>query len=281
MKTRPAVFADQGWYPRDPDECRATLESYQRSYPGTASGRTAGVVPHAGWAYSGEVAGWTFQALEDTRPEVVFLFGGHLGPASRCSLMVEGAFATPLRPVEVATSLARELAARIDCRLETADRFEPDNTIELQLPFIAHLWPNARVVAVQVPPSHTAVEVGDFAAELCRGIAAISIGSTDLTHYGANYGFTPKGIGPEALRWSREENDRPFIDRILALDAEGALEHALGHASACCPGAAAGAAAFARRQGIERGQLVDHRTSQDARPSATPRMWVGYAGVVF
>jgi hypothetical protein len=106
-----------------------------------------------------------------------------------------------------------------------------------------------------------------------------AIGSTDLTHYGPNYGFSPKGQGEAAERWVRDENDKPLIDQLLALDAATAVEHARANRSACCVGAAAAATAASKALGATRGELLSYATSNDVRPGGSS--FVGYAGIVF
>jgi AmmeMemoRadiSam system protein B len=250
---------------------------------GSPKGTLAGIVPHAGWVFSGRTAGLTYAALADASPDLVFVFGGHMHPGQRCVCMPAGSFGTPIGNVQVHESIASQLVSRFGCEEETPDRFHPDNTIELQMPFLREVWPRARVVAVQVPPDDTAEAVGRWAAEKSKeeGITAVAIGSTDLTHYGANYGFSPMGSGQEAHRWSKEENDRPFLDLLLKLDYQGAVEHALLHHSACCSGAAAAAAAFAKFRGATEGRLIEHTTSHEVESRGTPRMWVGYASIVY
>ncbi len=281
---RPALFAQQGWYPAGEAACRAALEGYRRSFPGRPTARLAGVLPHAGWAYSGRLATWTVAALEAAAPEVVFVFGGHLGPRDRGACMTQGAFGTPLGAVPVEEALAEELTARFGLSRETPGDFEPDNTLELQMPILRATWPEARVVAARVPPGPLALELGRVAAELAgqRGLASVALGSTDLTHYGRSYGFTPRGLGAEALRWSKEENDRPFLEHLRAGRPQEAVAHALRHRSACCPGAAAAAVSFALARGAQAGALVEHTTSHEVEGrGGEPAMWVGYAGLVF
>lgn len=283
MKIRQAFFAHQGWYPLDERTCRKAVEEYLAGFDGSARGTRAGVVPHAGWVYSGRTAAKAFAALSECAPQVVFVFGGHMHPGQRCICMPRDAFGTPLGELPVDEPLAQELVKRFDCREESADDFQPDNTIELQLPFVKAVWPGARVVAVQVPADETAAEVGAWAARECqaRSIEAVAIGSTDLTHYGVNYGFMPHGAGAEAHAWAKEQNDRPFIDELLAADWRAALDHALENYSACCPGAAAAAVSFARENGIEEGKLLEHTTSHEIEGRGNPSMWVGYAAIVY
>jgi MEMO1 family protein len=283
MKIRQAFFARQGWYPADESTCRRVIDEYLAAFPGSPSGTRAGVVPHAGWIYSGRTAAMTFAALSDCKPQVVFVFGGHMHPGERCVCMPRDAFETPLGELPVDEQLAADLVSRFNCYTESSDDFQPDNTIELQLPFIKAVWPTARVVAVQVPPDDTAAEMGAWAAgeSRARSIDAVAIGSTDLTHYGPNYGFQPQGSGEKAHAWSKEKNDRPFIDKLLVADWRGAVEHALANHSACCPGAAAAAVSFAREMGIETGKLLEHTTSHEIEGRGSPGMWVGYAAIVY
>jgi AmmeMemoRadiSam system protein B len=283
MRVREPFFAYQGWYPSGEKACTRAISEYLSSFPGTPRGAVAGIVPHAGWTYSGKTAAWTFAALAQAAPEVVFLFGGHMHPGRRCICMPSGAFGTPLGPVPVEEATAEALVAKFGCERETPPGGQPDNTIELQMPFIRSVWPQASVVAVQVPPGPEAEAIGVWAAEWAAqsGKKAVALGSTDLTHYGPNYGFTPRGSGEEAHHWSKEKNDRPFIDCLLALDSKGATEHALANHSACCPGAAAAAVSFARARGATEGKLIEHTTSHEVESRGGAFMWVGYAAVVF
>ncbi len=282
MQVRQPFFAQQGWYPAGAEACRRAVDEYLAAGP-AHTGRLAGIVPHAGWYFSGATAGKTFAALAGAEPELVFVFGGHLGPGSRPLCMPRGAFGTPLGPVEVDERLATAAVEEFSCRVESSDDFQPDNTIELQMPFIRRLWPQARVVALQVPPGDTALRAGTWAAAQAErlGRPALAIGSTDLTHYGPNYGFMPRGIGAEAHRWSKQENDAAFLDRLLHLDAAGAIEHALANHSACCPGAAAAALEFARARGAAGGHLLEHVTSAEVEGRGDFTMWVGYAAILY
>ncbi len=283
MQVRAPVFASQGWYPKDERSCRQSIEEFVEKSPEGLKGRYAAVVPHAGWAYSGRTAAKAFASLREEKPDVVFLFGGHMHPDHRCVCMPQGAFATPLGSIEVHEEMAREFVKTFDCDEETPTQFVPDNTIELQLPFIKWFWPDARIVAAGVPPNQRAEGVGIFSADLAAryNLQAVAIGSTDLTHYGPSYGFTPRGTGSQAHQWSKEQNDRMFIDDIMALDAQSAVSHALANQSACCGGAAAAAVGFARARGVKRGILVDHVTSHEVQGKGNPTTWVGYAAIVF
>ena len=116
--------------------------------------------------------------------------------------MTDGAWETPFGDLEIHTPLAEKISTRYPFEIETATHFNPDNTIELQLPFLKYFFGDAKIVPMGVPPVSESLEIGIEAAEFCRdlGLSAKVIGSTDLTHYGYNYGFTPQGVGKKP--WS-------------------------------------------------------------------------------
>jgi AmmeMemoRadiSam system protein B len=99
-----------------------------------------------------------------------------------------------------------------------------------------------------------------------------------LTHYGPNYGFSPRGGGEEAVKWVKEVNDRRFLDAVMSLSLREAMDLALKEQSACSAGAAAAAAEYARLEGATEGKLIRYTTSWDMYPASS---FVGYAAIVF
>ena len=272
------------WYPADKAGVVKALKAFEAEArdPVSLTGRlTGGIVPHAGWVFSGRPAANVIRVLAGrARPETVVLFGGHLGKGMDPVLMPRGEWRTPLGSLPVDEELAAPLLSVFRFVEETGADHEPDNTTELQMPFLKYYLPEAKVLALQLPPEDVAFSIADAIAASARALGRriIALGSTDLTHYGPNYGFAPKGTGPEAVRWVREVNDRKVIDRMVALDALGVREEGLRSANACCMGAASAAVHLARVLGAARGELLDYHTSYDVAPNAS---FVGYAGVVF
>jgi len=290
MPVRSMDFAGT-WYPGRKDECIGTIEDFQKNLPSISdetgySGYIGGIVPHAGWYFSGSTASTVFgtihrRAMQIKRmPQLFFLFGMHLHATSPHYIFIDDGFETPLGILQVHGELSQKLADAFDFKKEDSSHYSPDNTIELQLPFIKYYFPDARVVAAGIAPNRTAVEIGEkaagFADEL--GIEACFIGSTDLTHYGPNYGFTKHGTGEKSVAWVKEENDRRIIEAFISADPLHVIDEALTSHNACCPGAAAAAIAGARNRGVKSGTLVQYTTSYDRHPDSS---FVGYAGVVY
>lgn len=283
MKARKAMFAGS-WYPDSADACEREIASFIKKAGGPAvddKRLVGGIVPHAGWYFSGSIACNVIHRLkQEPQPDVIVIFGMHLHPASPRYMMTEGAWETPFGDLPIAAGLARELGKRFTFKIETADHFNRDNTIELQLPFIKYFFENAAIVPMGVPPAKESLEVARAVVEIAAGLdlKLKILGSTDLTHYGLNYGFSPKGVGASAVNWVREENDKRILDAMIAMDPERLINEALESQNACCAGAAGAAIAAAKRLGAETAETIAYATSYDKSPGNS---FVGYAGVVF
>jgi AmmeMemoRadiSam system protein B len=118
--------------------------------------------------------------------------------------------------------------------------------------------------------------VADWARR--QGCTLKVIGSTDLTHYGANYGFKSHGSGEQAVQWVKQTNDQRVIDAMLELAPDKVIRQGLENQNACCSGAAATALASAMHMGAKRSRQVSYATSYDKSPGDS---FVGYVGIVF
>ncbi|MBW1735973.1 MAG: AmmeMemoRadiSam system protein B [Deltaproteobacteria bacterium] len=272
------------WYPGSASDCIRAIEEFSRngiSCPDTGRRPIGGIVPHAGWYYSGKIASGVIRCLSKApKAETVVVFGRHLHPSSRNYIMKEGSWSTPLGPLDIDLELAERLTAEFLFEVETASRYEPDNTIEIQLPFIKYFLPEVRILPIGVPPAPIALKIGERVGELAEelGKSLLVLGSTDLTHYGYNYGFTPRGIGEKALEWVKNSNDKMIIDRMLEMDAEKVIHESLKNHNACCAGAVAAAITASRRLGADHSDLLAYATSYDIRPDSN---FVGYAGILY
>jgi hypothetical protein len=274
------------WYPGTPSQIIAKLEEFALKAKRPQKLKkppSSGVVPHAAWLYSGAIAYEVWATLAEKKPEIVFLFGGHVHPYQRSLIFVDDGFQTPMGPIECHKEVSEGLAGAFRFRVADASSWESDNTVEVHFPMIRHLMPQAKVVVLHLPPRDVILDVVDLVMEVVRrfGLNAIFVGSTDLTHYGPRYGFTPYGSGDRAHRWAKGENDQAFINKLLELDPQGCLEEGLSNYNACCPGAAAAAVTAARLSGGEFGELLTHMTSHEVVPVDEPEDFVGYCSVVF
>jgi MEMO1 family protein len=286
MLTRKAMFAGS-WYPTSSFECENEIKAFlSESRFRVAPDRRyiGGVVPHAGWYFSGSLACNVIAALREpdgqNPPDAIVIFGMHLHPRSSPCIMSEGSWETPFGDIEIESGLAEKLIKKFSFKIETPRNFNPENTIELQTPFVKYFFPKTRLLPIGVPPNETSLEIGKAVAGYSRqmNLNIKVIGSTDLTHYGPNYGFMPAGRGAKALSWAKDNNDKTMIDYMLAMNPESVIKEGLANMNSCCAGAAAAAITSSKSLGASASRLVGYSSSYDKNPGDS---FVGYAGILF
>ncbi len=273
-----------GWYPDEARACAGTIEGYlrQAEHPRLPAPLLGGLVPHAGWPYSGAVAARTVGALARSTapPEVVVVLGAvHNLRVPRPTTCDFAAWGTPVGELQVDRALREALleAGVVEVN-DVAHAYE--HSIEVQTPLLRYLLPDAPFLPIAVPADAFALALGQALAGAIerddRRVAVLA--SSDLTHYGEDYGYTPGGTGEAGSAWARA-NDEELLDNVLELDPEGVLEHATRKQSACGAGALAATIVAARELGARSCHLLEHTSSQVQEPSTDN--WVGYAAAVF
>ena len=132
MSVRPR-YLPSGWYPDSKKGIERKIEGYLNQLNDLKTGKNcvSGIVPHAGWMCSGKIAAMTFLNLKETKPELILIYGGHMGTGSP-AIITENAWETPFGEIEIDTALVKEVQSSVQCEVDYAI----DNTIELNLPFI-------------------------------------------------------------------------------------------------------------------------------------------------
>lgn len=248
----------------------------------------AAIVPHAGWVFSGELAARAFHAIKQVNETVdtFVIFGAaHRYYGTLPAVYPDGAWQTPLGEVEIDSDLAAAIAEQGATSDPAAHIAE--HSIEVQVPFIQHLFPNARIVPIIVPAGGFDLDFGTAVGNIIDDTPnkkIVCIASTDLTHYGPSYGFCPEGVGPAAIKWARDVNDVEFIDLALSMQPQKIIQNAHDNCSACGPGAVAVTLAAAQALGRSHGTLLGHTTSHDIlreKFNQSSQESVGYAAIVF
>lgn len=248
---------------RDLDNYLATGRNTPR-YPDALSC----VVPHAGYMYSGHVAGAVYGTLMP-HPCYIVLGPNHRGYGAPLALMSTGAWLTPLGQVPLDAALARAVQEHCPMLIDDAGAHAAEHSLEVQIPFLQRSACDFTLVPI-------ALGIDDFESleTLGHALAAAMqsssrpvfiVASSDMNHY------EPDGI--------TRVKDRKAIDRILELDAAGLYETVFRERISMCGFAAAAAMLVAARDlGAQRAELVKYATSADA---GGPRdAVVGYAGIV-
>ncbi len=281
METKKMAFGGT-WYPATARECEASIEKFLQEKQGPLAGSFAGgIVPHAGWYYSGSIACRVIASLRSHEEvDTIILLGAHMHRQSEPFILGHGAVETPFGDIEVDTELVDRICAGISIRKRPPAKFPDENTLELQNPFIRYFFPQAKIVIMGVAPSFFAPVIGATAVaeagQLSRKIRVI--GSTDMTHYGPDFGLTSAGSGEKAVDWVTHKNDRTAIEAMKRMAEEEIIHEGLTHQNMCCPGAAAATVAAVKKMGAVRALELDYATSFEK--SAAPS-FVGYAGILY
>ncbi|MBI5561137.1 MAG: AmmeMemoRadiSam system protein B [Deltaproteobacteria bacterium] len=263
---RKACVANQ-FYPGNPGVLTKTVEDFLKS--GRKKERAIGVIsPHAGYIYSGKVAGSIFSSVEI--PDNVILLGpNHTGLGERAAVMTEGKWETPLGKIRI----NEELAGLI---LHSSHLFSSDtlahlgeHSLEVELPFLYLQNPNISIVPITVMPAGftECEEMGKAVSEAVSSYKkdVLIVVSSDMNHY-------------EADKTTREK-DKLAIDKILALDGEGLLNITHSRGITMCGVIPATIAIIASNLlGAKGAKLVDYATSGDT--SGDYDNVVGYAGIL-
>jgi AmmeMemoRadiSam system protein B/AmmeMemoRadiSam system protein A len=224
------------WYPARAGELGKLLDtaferSAERTGPWLPPGARGFVVPHAGPLYSGTVAAAAYRAIEQEKPRRVVLLGfSHHGGARGVALPRVEAIATPLGETAIDAAFLDRLAAHPPFARVKEERV-CDHSVEIQLPFLRRVAPDATVAPLYVGTLDPWQR--DAAAEALAALwepGTLLVASSDLTHYGRDFGYQPFPVD-SSTPWRLREVD------LEAMDAAGSLDPALFHESLAESGA--------------------------------------------
>lgn len=282
------AFRAGSFYPADARSCHRQIEECLGQYepPTLPEKVVAGIVPHAGWMFSGPTAAKVYKSVQQKSSPATFLIFGAVhvwGVGRKAAMFAQGAWQTPCGAIEIDAELAEAVLAEAAGEVAAdPSAHEREHSIEVQIPFIQHLFPDAKLLPIMVSPEKQAVRLGEKIGKLlvsCDKPVCV-IGSTDLTHYGPSFGFIPYGIGEQALA-PMKENDQHLLRLAAEMNAEAVLVEAERHRNACGAGAIAATVTVAKALGASQGYLLEHTTSQEVMPDRPVADIVGYAGMIF
>jgi len=258
---RRAVVSGQ-FYPADPVNLNGMLGEF--IHPSPDPYIQSAIVPHAGYVYSGKTAGKVYSLIPEA--DVYVIVGpNHTGYGSGVSVSSED-WLTPLGVARVDEEFIDALPKKIIDLDELAHRYE--HSIEVQIPFLQHLYPEVNIVAVcmGLQDEDTAREVAEEIIEAIEktGKKAVMIASSDFSHY------VPDDMARSV--------DGYIIDAIRSMDTENFYKRIYEkQASVCGVGPIAVSMHIANHYKCS-AELIDYSTSGDVADRSSV---VGYAGIVF
>jgi hypothetical protein len=265
MIRKPAVSGR--FYPSNPDELQKSIASFLQAAESRI--RAVGVqVPHAGYMYSGHVAGAVYSQVELPSRNIV-LCPNHTGFGTPLSIMKAGAWQTPLGEMQIDEELCDALMAADPYLQDDIEAHRFEHALEVQLPFMQHIGgPNVRFVPITIGTNNLQrlQGLGLAIAEVVQRLApdTLIIASSDMNHYESDAVTRVK--------------DRKAIDRILAMDSEGLYDVVRReNISMCGYGPTVSMLTAAKLLGATKTELVKYATSGGV--SLDFDHVVGYAGI--
>ena len=266
MTQRKAMWAGQ-FYPADANELRAMIRSFDKPRAAKVKARGA-MVPHAGYVYSGPVAGAVYSEIE-IPGKVIVLSTKHRMPGKDLALWESGTWATPLGEVEVDAELSRRLMKYCPgVEFDTTPHIN-EHSAEVQVPFLQYYNPSVKIAVMSVHSGNLkdlrAIGKGVAKAVQAEKKEVLIVASSDMSHY--------------VSREIAEQKDGIALEAILAMDEEK-LFHAIYRSDISMCGYAPTAVMIAacRELGATQARLVQYSTSGDV--TGDHQAVVGYAGVI-
>jgi AmmeMemoRadiSam system protein B len=258
------------FYPSDPAELKALIRKYtstDASQPHIAA--MACLVPHAGYVYSGHVAGAVLARIE--LPKKIIVLGVRHHPRGEpAAILSSGAWRTPLGDASIDEPLAQALRKACPLLREDSVAHSAEHSLEVQLPFLQVLAPESTFVPVALGTVRleSLVSIGEGIARVLATAKekVLLLTTSDLNHYEDDATTRIK--------------DRKAIEKLLALEPRGLHDTCRKEEiSMCGLGPAVAMLTALNRLDLKKSELVKYATSADVSGDRTAV--VGYAGMIF
>jgi AmmeMemoRadiSam system protein B/AmmeMemoRadiSam system protein A len=226
------------------------------------------VSPHAGYPYSGPVAGAVISRIK-FKDTFIIIGPNHTGRGKPLSIMTQGSWKTPLGEVEIDTELGEQILSSSSHLQEDDSAHQSEHSIEVQLPFLQYFKPDIRMVPITLAYGSGAIykEIGRDIAGAIKKLnrEVVIMASSDMTHYESQE--------------SAQQKDTQAIDAILSLDEDELLKRVEElDISMCGYAPTVSLITAARELGAKSAELVRYQTSGDT--TGDYASVVGYAGII-
>ncbi len=263
---RKPVVAGQ-FYPGDKTSLFKMLKGFFKNGEAVRDMKAA-VVPHAGYEYSGKVAGSLYSVCSKKIETAIIIGPNHTGVGSSYSIMKSGIWRTPLGDVSIDEEITAQISKNAEILEEDFEAQRGEHSIEVQLPFLQYINPKIKIVPM-VFAAHSLKNLDIIANSIALAVKGspkkiLVIASSDLTHY------EEKSVA--------REKDKKAIEAIVALDDELLIENVRQYSITMCGVAPCYViVSFASKMGCKTGKLIAYQTS--AEVSGDYSAVVGYASI--
>jgi len=265
MIRKPAVAGQ--FYPADKKNLEQEVNKYLqvKAIPQKVIGIIA---PHAGYVFSGRVAGQVYAATQ-VPEKCLVLSPNHTGQGARAAIMTEGSWSIPTGQIPVNSELAQKLQTSCEIIKEDEQAHMFEHSLEVQLPFLLAKQPKLSIVPLTLGRLNFAdcEKIGGAIADLIKEAREqiLMVASSDLNHY-ENQEIT-------------EHKDKQAINKVLHMDPEGLLQTCAQEKITMCGVIPTAIMLIAAKLlGAKHAKLIKHETSGDVCGDYSAV--VGYAGII-
>ncbi|NQT25453.1 AmmeMemoRadiSam system protein B [candidate division KSB1 bacterium] len=268
-RVRPSAIAGS-WYPGSPRELLKTIQTYLDSVPPLATNQeiTGIISPHAGYAYSGQVAAHAYRCLQGLQFDTVIILSPmHRMPFSLYHVSNADYYETPLGRIPVNRDLVKKITANLNCSEVENDQ---EHSLEIQLPFLQVVLDDFDLVPIMIGHSQV-YEVSDLVEAIlpvCKEMKTLVIASSDLHHI-ADY----KAV---------VDADQRVVDALSTLNLNEVRQVlARADSSVCGRAAISALLELSMKLGLSHLDVLDHRNSGDITGNqGSGEYTVGYMSAV-
>lgn len=272
------TFGDGRWFPENGQVLGPMVNGYieNAEVEGVAGRIVGAIAPHAGYLYSGKVAGYTFRAIRENvmaghRPETVVVLGiSHRGGFQGVAIMDGDAIATPLGEAKLDQQAAEFLVSQ---SARISFDYAPhagEHSAENEIPFVQAALPDTKIV-VGIIGDHDSRTLDDLVKALgglSKEKKILVIASSDMLH------------DPSYQLVAR--TDRKTLEKVRSVDYAAILKDwSPSRQTFCGLMPVLAVMQFAKSQGCKKGTVLHYRNSGDDFPEGRGRWVVGYGAVVF
>jgi hypothetical protein len=266
QKRSPAVAGK--FYSENPDELKKNIACHLGDLSKDKQKAIAVVSPHAGFMYSGDVAGAVYSRIEI--PDTIILLGpNHTGRGETISVMVRGIWSMPMGDIAIDEVLATALCEETSIAKPDPAAHQFEHSLETQLPFLQYLRKSFCIVPICLKKVDFSIckklSAGIVQALERTGKSALIVASSDMTHFESHK--------------DAEEKDKRAIAKIENRDALGLYETVRQQQiSMCGVNPVTVMLLCAEKLGAQKAELIDYKTSGEV--NGDKNRVVGYAGMI-
>lgn len=257
------------FYPSAPGKLREQIEAFIDK-DAVKQDAIACLLPHAGYIYSGPVAGKTVSRIT-VKDHIILLGPNHTGYGARYSVMPEGSWQTPLGEIRIDSGLAQAILGSSKYLESDVEAHLYEHSLEVEIPFLQYFKTDFSIVPVTFL-SDDFYALKEIGAEIAGAImqrsikdSTLIVASSDMTHYEPQK--TAQKKDEAAIQAILELDENKLADRIRSLNI-----------SMCGYAPAIAMISAAKSLGAKRAELVKYQTSGDV--TGDKSSVVGYAGII-